>query len=91
MLISKRVLLPPREVISQLLYVNGHPLPNRGDATAQNNLGVMYNNGRGVPRDDKTAVKWWTLAAEQGDASAQHNLGFMYNKDEVSHRTIRRR
>ena len=39
----------------------------------------MYNNGRGVPQDDKTAVKWWTLAAEQGDASAQNNLGVMYN------------
>ena len=33
----------------------------------------------GVPQDDKTAVKWWTLAAEQGDADAQNNLGFMYN------------
>ena len=26
----QRVLLLSREVISQLLYVNGHPLPNRG-------------------------------------------------------------
>ena len=38
----------------------------QGHASAQYNLGFMYNNGRGVPQDDKTAVKWHTLAAEQG-------------------------
>jgi len=39
----------------------------------------MYNGGRGVPKDYKTAVKWWTLAAEQGHAVAQYNLGVMYD------------
>ena len=38
----------------------------------------MYANGLGVPQDDKTALKWYTLAAEQGDADAQFNLGLMY-------------
>ena len=38
----------------------------------------MYSEGQGVPQDDKTAVKWYTLSAEQGDADAQYNLGFMY-------------
>ena len=38
----------------------------------------MYNKGEGVPQDDKAAVKWYTLAAEQGDARAQGNLGVMY-------------
>ena len=38
----------------------------------------MYDNGEGVPQDDKTAVKWYTLAAEQGNADAQSNLGLMY-------------
>ena len=42
---------------------------------AQYNLGVMYENGQGVPQDYKTAVKWYRLAAEQGDAGAQFNLG----------------
>jgi hypothetical protein len=28
--------------------------------------------------DDKEAVKWYRLAAEQGDATAQYNLGLMY-------------
>ena len=38
----------------------------------------MYNNGRGVPQNDKTAVKWYRLAAEQGGADAQFNLGNVY-------------
>jgi len=38
----------------------------------------MYEKGRGVPQDDKTAVKWYRRAAEQGDAEAQGNLGAMY-------------
>ena len=38
----------------------------------------MYENGLGVPQDYKTAVKWYTLAAEQGHADAQTNLGLMY-------------
>ena len=55
------------------------PLAEQGDAPAQFNLGLMYDNGQGVPQDDKTAVKWYRLAAEQGVAVAQFNLGFMYD------------
>ena len=32
------------------------PLAEQGDADAQSNLGVMYDNGAGVPQDDKAAV-----------------------------------
>ena len=56
------------------------PLAKQGDADAQNNLGVMYEEGKGVSQDYETAVKWYTLAAEQGDADVQNNLGFMYEK-----------
>jgi TPR repeat protein len=52
----------------------------QGDAPAQLNLGWMYFEGKGVPQDYKTAVKWFRLAAEQGDAGAQYNLGLMYAK-----------
>jgi hypothetical protein len=31
-----------------------------------------------VPRDNKTALKWYTLAAEQGNVDAQTSLGWMY-------------
>ena len=51
---------------------------DQGNARAQNNLGVMYNRGKGVSKNNKTALKWYRLAAEQGYAFAQNNLGFMY-------------
>ncbi len=54
------------------------PLAEQGLAVAQNNLGIMYDNGRGVPQDYAEAVKWYRRAAEQGDADAQANLGNMY-------------
>ena len=38
----------------------------------------MYDNGNGVPENDKTAVKWFTLAAERGYTDAQFSLGLMY-------------
>ena len=50
----------------------------RGEAWAQNNLGVMYDNGEGVAEDDAEAVEWYRKAAEQGDAKAQSNLGVKY-------------
>ena len=50
------------------------PLAKQGNAYAQYNLGLMYANGHGVPQDDKTAVKWYRLAAEQGYADAQEYL-----------------
>ena len=36
----------------------------------------------GVPENDETAVKWYTLAAEQGHADAQYSLGWMYDTGE---------
>ena len=54
------------------------PIAEQGDAYVQNNLGLIYDSGEGVPENDKTAVKWYTKAAEQGQADAQANLGFIY-------------
>lgn len=54
------------------------PLAEQGNAWAQYNLGVMYAEGAGVPKNDREAVKWYRRAAEQGDAKAQTNLGTMY-------------
>ena len=39
----------------------------------------MYRNGRGVTKDDKKAVEWYTKSAEQGHARGQCNLGIMYH------------
>jgi TPR repeat protein len=51
---------------------------NAGDPEAQNNLGVMYYNGEGVPQDYKRAAEWYLKAANQGEAEAQNNLGALY-------------
>ena len=49
----------------------------QGSAEAQNNLGLMFVLGRGVPQNDAEAVKWYCKAAEQGYAAAQFNLSEM--------------
>ena len=49
-----------------------------GAAVAQYYLGVMYDNGLGVPRDYGEAVRWYKAATEQGHMDAQFNLGDMY-------------
>ena len=54
------------------------PLAEAGDPLAQFNVGTLYDEGRGVPRNLDKAVEWWTKAAEQGYARAQHNLGLIY-------------
>jgi TPR repeat protein len=58
------------------------PLAEQGNAMAQTNLDVMYDNGLGVIEDDREAVKWYRLAAQQGDAKAQYNLGVQYDDGE---------
>ncbi len=37
-----------------------------GDAVAQLNLGDLYSQGLGVPRDEVSAYVWFSLAAAQG-------------------------
>ncbi|MGO9610525.1 MAG: tetratricopeptide repeat protein [Verrucomicrobiia bacterium] len=51
---------------------------DRGDAKAQIELGVCYDKGQGVRKDEVEAVKWFRKAAEQNLAVAQYNLGVSY-------------
>jgi uncharacterized protein len=53
-------------------------LADRGNADAQNNLGVMYYTGQGVPQDKAAAMSWFRKAADQGHAVAQNKLGIAY-------------
>jgi uncharacterized protein len=53
-------------------------LAAQGNPNAMNNLGLMYANGLGVPRDDAIAVKWYGQAAAVGHIDAINNLGGMY-------------
>ena len=41
-------------------------LAEQGDANAQYNLGVFYDNGLGVPQDKVRAYMWLNLSAAQG-------------------------
>jgi uncharacterized protein len=54
------------------------PLAEKGSASAQYNLGVIYGKGQGVAQDYHEAIKWFRQSAEQGTANAQYNLGSMY-------------
>ena len=56
------------------------PLADEGDVRAQYTLGLMYHHGRGVPRSDPEAMKWFRLAADHGHAPAQFNLGVIYSE-----------
>ncbi len=49
-----------------------------GNAAAQNRLGLLYNEGQGVPRNYGQAKHWFEKAAEQEHAEAQVNLGMLY-------------
>jgi TPR repeat protein/S1-C subfamily serine protease len=51
----------------------------KGDATAQNELGFMYQSGLSVAIDYAEALKWYKLSAAQGYAQGQNNLGSMYH------------
>jgi len=54
------------------------PLADQGYTEVQHKLGVLYEEGQGVPQDYAEAAKWYRKAADQGDAFAQYNLGVMY-------------
>src|SRR5512136_459034 len=46
------------------------PLADQGNANAQYNLGVFYDNGLGVPQDKVRAYMWFNLSAAQGREGA---------------------
>jgi uncharacterized protein len=60
----------------------GHwaPLAEQGHMDAQFNLGIMYDQGIGVPEDSAAAAQWFEQAAAQGDPIAAFNLGLMYTE-----------
>ena len=45
----------------------------QGFAGAQNNLGVRYDFGRGVPPNMATAYAWYNVAAAKGSKGASKN------------------
>jgi hypothetical protein len=53
-------------------------LADQGDTVARYDLGVLYDNGRGVAQDHAEAARWYRVAAEAGHAAAQNNLASLY-------------
>ncbi len=64
------------------------PLAEAGHPKAQNNLGIMYQYGRGIARDLAEARRWYRKAAEQGLAEAHFNLGVLYVEGEGETRDL---
>ena len=52
-----------------------------GNAEAMNQLGRLYQTGRGVAQPDYAqAREWYQKAAEAGNVRAMYNLGVLYEK-----------
>ena len=59
----------------------------QGNANAQNNLGVMYENGDGVLKDSAEAHAWYNNASANGVEAAKKNLSDIektMNPDQIS-------
>jgi TPR repeat protein len=49
-----------------------------GDETSMYNLGILFQNGQGVTRDDAKAREWFKNAADKGNTDAMVNLGLLF-------------
>jgi hypothetical protein len=50
----------------------------QGNAHAQNNLGIAYEEGKGAMRDYAVSKEWYRKASEGNHASGMNNLGYIY-------------
>lgn len=73
--IPGRAPAPPTELVSDVDQQQLMRLAAQGNTSAQNQLGQMYANGRGVPQDYASARKWYAKAAAKGHGWAQNQLG----------------
>ena len=58
-------------------------------SAAYYSIGVAYNNGNGVERDEKKAVHYWELGAMGGDVEARYNLGVLEGRVGNHDRTLK--
>lgn len=66
------------EELNRKLFENAMAVAESGDAAVQADIGLFYEEGRGVEQNSEEAFKWFEKAAVQGNASAQNNLGILY-------------
>lgn len=55
------------------------PLAEQGEPHCEYNLGLLYAQGLGVPKDFARAAEYYRKAAEQGIVAAEYNLGVLYS------------
>ncbi|MCU7800131.1 MAG: SEL1-like repeat protein [gamma proteobacterium symbiont of Lucinoma myriamae] len=55
------------------------PLAKQANPAAQYSIGLLYDQGKGVIKDPKQALKYLQLAAKQGLPAAQYYLGVKYS------------
>lgn len=53
---------------------------NGGNTDAEYDLGFLYKDGPGLPKDYTKATKWYRKAALQGNSWGEYELGRMYAK-----------
>lgn len=51
---------------------------DQGNARAQMDMGIDYENGRGVEQDFGQALNWYRKSADQGNMAAEYFLGRLY-------------
>lgn len=57
---------------------------DKGVIFAKTNLAVLYNEGKGVPKDSVKAMKLYAEAGKAGDSLAYYNLGLSYELGKAS-------
>jgi hypothetical protein len=61
-----------------LAYKEFRAAAEEGHSDSQFNVGLMFEQGIGVEKDEKEAIVWYGKAAEQGNMLAQYNLAVLY-------------
>ena len=56
------------------------PFAREGSANAQYNVGLLFQQGRGIKQNYKKASQWYLAAANQGHFAAQNNIGSLYRR-----------
>ncbi len=54
------------------------PLAQKGDAAAQYNMALMYQQGQGTGKDNTKAFEWFLRSAKQGDQLSMAQVGESY-------------
>ena len=66
------------------------PLVELGYSPAQYQMGLIYKNGQGKPKNVKKAFDLFTLSAAQHNPDAQFDLALMYSEGEIVSKDLKK-